>query len=168
MSGKDNWINLLGIVGIMVGILLLFNISNIMGNSKITSFNYSDDQFSFNATGADLVIDKDYKSNEKVYVKFTKNINSNSSLARDNYNSKVKNSSGQILSSYNKTNSNGVNVYCSVIKLLDPSTKTELVFYNFFIQDKAGQIHKISIFGDDTDNKINKTADSVYNSIKLN
>jgi len=70
---KKNWINLFGILGVVIGILLLFNISEMKENSKITAFNYSDDQFSFNATGSDLVIDKDYKSSDKVYIKYNKN-----------------------------------------------------------------------------------------------
>lgn len=162
-----NWINLFGILGVVIGILLLFNISEMKENSKITAFNYSDDQFSFNATGTDIVINKDYKSSDKIYIKYNKNSVSNSSLVSDYYNMRLNNSSGNILATYNKTNANGVSVFCSVIKTIDPKTQVELEFYNFFVQDKTGQIREISIFGDNSNNKINSTADLVFDSIKI-
>jgi len=88
-------------------------------------------------------------------------------LASDYYDMRLKNSSGDLLATYNKTNPNGVSVFCSVIKRIDPKTQVELEFYNFIIQDKIGQIREISIFGDNSNNKINNTAYLVFNSIKL-
>jgi hypothetical protein len=167
MKRINTWINLLGIFGVVIGILFLLNIVDITGNSKVTNFNYTDDKFSFSASGNDLAIDKDYKPNNKIYIKFSTNPYSNSSMARDYYNLKVNNSSGQILASYNETNKNGVNIFCSVAEMLEPNSKTPLEFYNFFIQDKNGQVHKICIFGDNSDKKINNTARVVFNSIEI-
>lgn len=173
---KNNyWI--LVILGVMVATVAASGCANNVEAVNFTdgsvTFSYPGDMTNTTSTGNLSVsnwVNIAYIAKSDVYIYVNKNPTINDpSKTRDAINADVKANSGQVISTTDETNPNGIEVSGNVVTTTDPTTKILLIYYNFFFQDKSGSVYQITVYGSESKNsEIRETSIQVFNSLRLN
>ena len=88
-------------------------------------------------------------------------------IVRDGTEKAVREASGQILSTTTETNPNGLVVEKSISQQMDPYTNLVVRYYDMFLSVN-GAVYHISVYGDVPKNQqIKKTADMIFNTLKV-
>jgi hypothetical protein len=167
----------LGILALVVSMVAISGCTSTQKNSTYTdnamSFNYPADIKNSTVPGSIISAGTGWENvaflhNNKVAIFIKKNKNSNNSTnARDATNIQFKENSGQVLSTTEEINPNGIEVSRSILTLTDPNTDTLLKYYNMFFNDNG--VYYISVYGNNsTTQQIHETANTVFNSLKTN
>ena len=157
-------LNFLGIIVLVCLIVTLIIGHEITNSTKIMAFNYSDDYVSFTTIG-DTSFEKGYVSTKNPHIHIDKDFKINNSS--DYLLNGIETESYNIISDYNDTNSNGVNISFKILNVTDRNTNSPIEIYNLFVNCTNGNIYRVVLFGDNLDNKINNTAKQVFDTLKL-
>ena len=184
----------IGIIGIvLIAFLIVWLPANVFANhydDGAISFNYPTDMknstppMDINLTSPSVIFsgvvswhDMAFITNNNsasfadntVYISVNKlpSLTDTQSYRDDTNNQIVQYDSGQIISSTDKTNPNGIPISGSITKLNDPYSNTPLLYNNMFFEDNNGTVYEISVYGvNSTNSQIQNIANTVYNSIK--
>ena len=163
---RKSLFNMLGIIIILISIFILIFGHEVEENSKITAFNFSDDDLSFSTTG-DTRLENEYKSAKISYIHLDNDFKKTNESLSYSVNGKVSTVSHQIISVYNRTNSNHVNVEFEIFRVIEKNTNSQIDIYNLLINCKNGKIYRIMMYGNNSDNEIENTANQVFETLKL-
>ena len=175
MPNNNYWI--LAILGLMIVIVAVSGCANHSEAANFTdgsvSFSYPGDMTNTTSTGnlsGSNWVNIAYIAKSDVYIYVNKNPTINDpATPRDVINADVKANSGQVLSTTDEVNPNGIEVSRNMVTITDPSTKILLIYHNFFFKNKSGEVYQITVYGSDSKNsEIRETATQVFNSLKLN
>jgi hypothetical protein len=175
VPNSNYWI--LAILGFMIVIVAVSGCTNHSEAANFTdgsvSFSYPGDMTNTTSNGnlsGSNWVNIAYIAKSDVYIYVNKNPTLNDQATpRDVINADVQANSGQVLSTTDEVNPNGIEVSRNMVTLTDPSTKILLIYYNFFFKNKSGEVYQITVYGSDSKNsEIRETATQVFNSLKLN
>ncbi len=181
-----------GIIGIaLIAFLILWLPTNVFAShydDGVISFNYPTTMNSSSApedliaggsnwvTLQFLTNNAGIPNNKTVYILITKNPTiADPNTVRDATNNEILQYSGQVISTTDKTNSNGVavskNIFTIITEYTNPNTNTTsnmtMLYYDMNFKGNNGAVYGISVYGENSTNSpIANTADMVFNSIK--
>lgn len=167
-------IGLIGILGVLVIVLAVSGCTSSTGNSTMkyntVSFLYPSDMT--NATASSNIISGSknwqtisFMANDNVNMLFQKyngQIDPSNAVSADEIS--VRNNNGNVTSTTDDTNSNGVEVFGDIETLADPSSGDVLTYHDMtFIS--GGVTYSLSIYGSDTQS-VSQAYKMAYNSLK--
>lgn len=179
---KDKKLSLLGMGIIILAIVVISGCtSTSIGKSTYTTngmtFNYPNDFI--NTTSPPAFINSTsgwtqigFLASQNVYITIGHNPNSNKSTTSSGElltsEKVVRQNNGNVLSTTNQTNPNGVVVYGESETFNEPHTNNKLRYYEMYFTAKNGEVYEIVVYGLDSDNsQISNVKNIIFNSLKV-